>query len=122
MPSMPSTVPFWSSATRSDASPPQRTMSLSFVAGLPQYASLRARLISVPRSHDSSRYGPVPLTWLTIGWSPPPVADTCVRSQPESLIPNAGEAILVRNATSGAHRSNTTVEASLATMRLRLPR
>ena len=66
--------------------------------------------------------GPGPVDLADDRLVAPPVADTCACSQPVSLIPNAGEAILVRNATSGAHRSNTTVEASLATMRLRLPR
>src|SRR5438045_7597747 len=113
MPSMPSTVPDCSSAMRSLESPPQRTIRRSFFAGVPQYASLRSRLISVPRSHDSRRYGPVPFTWLTIDWSPEAFGDACEWSQPESLIANAGDATLVRNATSGEHRSNTTVDAFL---------
>ena len=60
-------------------------MTRSFLAGVPQYVSFRARLISEPRSQRSSRYGPVPLTAETIGWScPPPGLD--VRGEPARVV------------------------------------
>ena len=60
----------------------QRTITRSLRAGAPQYASLRARLISEPRFQLSSRYGPVPLTSVTIAWVPAVAGSMCDSSQP----------------------------------------
>ena len=117
---MPSTVAPWSSLARCADRSSQRTITRSFLAGSPQYVPFWERLISEPRSQRSSRYGPVPFTAETIGWSVAP-GPMCASSQPVSLMANAGAAIFERNATSGAHRLKTTVDGSLAEIRLRLP-
>ena len=63
----------------------------------------------------------MPFTAETIGWAVPLAGPMCAASQPVSLMANAGAAIFERNATSGAHRLKTTVDGSLAEIRLRLP-
>ena len=75
----------------------------------------------MPGFQFSRVYGPVPLTAVTMACWPVTFASMCDLSQPASLMENAGEAILERNATSGAHSSKTTVRASLALIRLMLP-
>ncbi len=72
------------------ASSLQRTITRSLWGVAPQYASFRARLISVPGSQCSSRYGPVPSTSVTIACEPCFEGSMCDASQPESLMAKAG--------------------------------
>ena len=83
----------------------------------PSTSSLRARLTSEPWLQLSSRYGPVPLTSLTIACAPVVAGSMCDSSQPASLIAKAGAAIFERNATSGPHSSKTTVSGSVELIR-----
>ena len=63
----------------------------------------------------------MPFTSDTIGWFSFWLGSIFSRSQSASLMPNAENAIFDRNATSGVHRSNTTVVASVALIFLMLP-
>ena len=65
--------------------------------------------------------GPVPLTSRTMACSPSLAGSIVASSQPESWIANEGEASRAGNATSGSHRSKTTVAASGALIRRRRP-
>src|SRR5512141_2692570 len=77
--------------------------------------------MSEPRFHESSLYGPVPLTSETIAWLSGLVGSILACSHAVSLIANELKAILDRKATSGLHRSKTTVFASTAVIFLKLP-
>src|SRR5260221_12658833 len=77
--------------------------------------------MSESRLQASSLYGPVPLTWSTIAWLSGLVGSMCDWSQALSLMANELNAILDRNATSGLHKSNTTVLASTAVIFLNSP-
>ncbi len=67
-------------------------------------------------SQPSSRNGPVPFTSVRIrGWSSS--GSSRLWSHAVSSIARAGEAILVRNAASTSHSSNTTVRGSRAKTR-----
>ncbi len=61
-------------------------------------------------------YGPVPLVVLTYDLSA-----ACAASQSLSRIAFVANAILLRNATSGAHMSNSTVSRSTALIWLNSP-
>src|SRR5436190_7156988 len=78
-------------------------------------------VMSEPRFQASSFQGPVPLTWSTMAWLSGLAGSTCDWSHALSLIANELNAILDRNATSGLHRSKTTVLASVAVIFLNSP-
>ena len=76
--------------------------------------------MSEPLFQASSLYGPVPFTLDTMSW-PTTSGLMFFVSQAVSLIANELNAIFERNATSGLHRSKTTVFASTAVIFLKLP-
>jgi len=118
---MPSTVPAWISVSRWEASALQRKIRVLALGGSPRQFGFASMTISEPRFHSLRRYGPVPLSSVTIAWLSALAGSILALSHSVSLIANEVNAILDRNATSGTQSSKTTVLASIAEIFLNSP-
>ena len=114
--SIPSTVADWSPIVRWVGSAAQVSTSVGTVAWGVASSATRASWTFSPGVHLSMRYGPVPDSERTLSGL---VARRSMAAA--SRTPSAGCATRARNAPSGSHRVNTTVLASRASIRPRLP-